>query len=235
MKQLTIVLLSLLCLFTVACGGPSAKEEAERLHKDHMLATKAMWNNECTPRFHKILKELPEAQQDIETAKLAEEFKPKSEELLKKAQGEKVQKQNQRLLELIQQQDKNLIDFLNLTARLKDKQNLNQLNWKQDFTNITIKTINTRLEYDNEYSKITTGKGTYELTLANFQKIHEGDTYQQVAETFKMPGTLVRSNNAQISGEYYYEQDFEWKIDDTRVFVSFDRGKAHLTIQHNLK
>ena len=84
MKQLTIVLLSLLCLFTVACGGPSAKEEAERLHKDHMLATKAMWNNEFTPRFHKIFKELPEAQQDLEIAKLAEEFKPKPEELLKK-------------------------------------------------------------------------------------------------------------------------------------------------------
>lgn len=128
MKKLTVLLLSLLCLFTVACGGPSAKEEAERLHKEHMLVTKAMWNNEFTPRFQKILKELPEAQQDIEAAKLAEEFKPKPEELLKKAQGEKVQKQNQRLLELIQQQDKNLIDFLNLTARLKDKQNLNQLN-----------------------------------------------------------------------------------------------------------
>lgn len=235
MKKLTVLLLSLLCLFTVACGGPSAKEEAERLHKDHMLATKAMWNDDFVPKLKKIHNEIPEEKKDVEAAKLAEEYKPKLEKAYKKIQAETVQEQNKHLSELIQMQDKNSLEFLNLLIVLKDKQNLKQQNWNQDFANVTMRLFNTKLEYDNEYSKITTGKGTYELTLANFQKIHKGDTYQQVAETFKMPGTLVRSNNAQISGEYYYEQDFEWRIDDAKVFVSFDRGKAHLTIQHNLK
>ena len=55
MKQLTIVLLSLLCLFTVACGGPSAKEEAERLHKDHTLATRVIWNDNFVPKLKKFI------------------------------------------------------------------------------------------------------------------------------------------------------------------------------------
>lgn len=91
MKQLTIVLLSLLCLFTVACGGPSAKEEAERLHKDHTLATRVIWNDNFVPKLKKIHNELPEDKKDAEAAKLAEEYKPKLEDAYKKIQAEKVQ------------------------------------------------------------------------------------------------------------------------------------------------
>lgn len=235
MKKLTVLLLSLLCLFTVACGGPSAKEEAERLHKDHMLATKAMWNDDFVPKLKKILNEIPEEKKDVEAAKLAEEYKPKLEKAYKKIQAEKVQEQNKHLSELIQMQDKNSLEFLNLLIVLKDKQNLKQQNWNQDFANVTMRLFNTKLEYDNEYSKITTGKGTYELTLANFQKIHKGDTYQQVAETFKMPGVLRSSNSTQLSYGPHTLDTWEWELNDSMVDIIFENNKANLIHQFNLK
>lgn len=235
MKKLTVLLLSLLCLFTVACGGPSAKEEAERLHKDHMLATKAMWNDDFVPKLKKIHNEIPEEKKDVEAAKLAEEYKPKLEKAYKKIQAEKVQEQNKHLSELIQMQDKNSLEFLNLLIVLKDKQNLKQQNWNQDFANVTMRLFNTKLEYDNEYSKITTGKGTYELTLANFQKIHKGDTYQQVAETFKMPGVLRSSNSTQLSYGPHTLDTWEWELNDSRVDIIFENNKANLIHQFNLK
>lgn len=235
MKKLTVLLLSLLCLFTVACGGPSAKEEAERLHKDHMLATKAMWNDDFVPKLKKIHNEIPEEKKDVEAAKLAEEYKPKLEKAYKKIQAEKVQEQNKHLSELIQMQDKNSLEFLNLLIVLKDKQNLKQQNWNQDFANVTMRLFNTKLEYDNEYSKITTGKGTYELTLANFQKIHKGDTYQQVAETFKMPGVLRSSNSTQLSYGPHTLDTWEWELNDSMVDIIFENNKANLIHQFNLK
>lgn len=235
MKKLTVLLLSLLCLFTVACGGPSAKEEAERLHKDHMLATKAIWNDDFIPKLKKIHKEIPEEKKDVEAAKLAEEYKPKLEDAYKKIQAEKVQEQNKHLSKLIQMQDKNSLEFLNLLIVLKDKQNLKQQNWNQDFANVTMRLFNTKLEYNNEYSKITTGKGTYELTLANFQKIHKGDTYQQVAETFKMPGVLRSSNSTQLSYGPHTLDTWEWELNDSRVDIIFENNKANLIHQFNLK
>lgn len=235
MKQLTIVLLSLLCLFTVACGGPSSKEEAERLHKEHTLVTRAMWNNDFIPKLQKIYKELPEEQKDTAAAKLAEEYKPKLEEAYKKVQAEKVQDKNKHLLELIQQRDKNLLEFSSLLIALKNKQAIKEDNWKQDYANVLIKLFNIKLEYDNEYSKATTGKGTYELTLANFQKIHKGDTYQQVAETFKMPGVLTSSSSSHLSYGLHTLDTWEWALNDSRVEIIFENNKAELIHQFNLK
>lgn len=235
MKKFTVFMLLALCLLTVACGGPSAKEEAERLHKDHALATRVIWNDSFVPKLKKIYKELPEDKKDAEAAKLAEEYKPKLEDAYKKIQAEKVQDKNKHLAELIQQQDKNSLEFLNLLIMLKDKQNLKEQNWQQDFANVTMSLFNTKLEYDNEYSKITTGKGTYELTLANFQKIHKGDTYQKVAETFKMPGVLKSSSSSQLSYGLHTLNTWEWELNDSRVSIIFENNKAELIHQFNLK
>lgn len=235
MKKFTVFMLLALCLLTVACGGPSAKEEAERLHKDHALATRVIWNDNFVPKLKKIHKELPEDKKDAEAAKLAEEYKPKLEDAYKKIQAEKVQDKNKHLAELIQQQDKNSLEFLNLLIMLNDKQNLKEQNWQQDFANVTMSLFNTKLEYDNEYSKITTGKGTYELTLANFQKIHKGDTYQKVAETFKMPGVLKSSSSSQLSYGLHTLNTWEWELNDSRVSIIFENNKAELIHQFNLK
>lgn len=235
MKKIAVFMLLALCLLTVACGGPSAKEEAERLHKDHTLATRVIWNDNFVPKLQKIHKELPEEKKDTEAAKLAEEYKPKLEEAYKKIQAEKVQDTNKHLSELIQQQDKNSLEFLNLLIMLKDKQNIKEQNWQQDFANVTMSLFNTKLEYNNEYSKLTTGKGTYELTLANFQKIHKGDTYQKVAETFKMPGVLKSSSSSQLSYGTHTLNTWEWQLNDSRVYIIFENNKAELIHQFNLK
>lgn len=235
MKKFTLILLSLLCLCIAGCA-PSAKEEAERLHNDYMLSTRATWNDEFIPKLQKITNTKKNGdEQDKEIAALAEQYKPKMLEFDKKLQGEKVQKSNEHLLELDKQQIKNSIHFLDTLILIKDKSNLNEQEWKKDFRLATLALLNTRLEYNNEYSKITTGKGTYELTLANYQKIHQGDTYEQVANLFKMPGKLETSSNLQAVNEQYWSESYIWEIGDARVYIIFHQGKASSASQFYLK
>lgn len=235
MKKLTIVLLSLLCLFVAGCT-PSAEKEAERLHKDYILTTRTMWNDEFVPKLQNIFKVKPNTEeQDKEAAILAEQYKPKMLELDKKLQVEKVQKPNEHLLELQKQQVQNSIRFLDVLIMLKDKSKLNEQNWKNDFNNASLAMFNTKLEYNNEYSKVTTGKGTYELTLANFQKIHQGDSYQKVAEIFKMPGKIQQASNTKIGNEYHESAAYTWELGEARVSVLFQNGKASAINQFYLK
>lgn len=235
MKKLIIILLSLLCLFVAGCTS-SAEKEAERLHKDYALTTKAMWNDEFIPKLQNIFKVKPNTDgQDKEAAILAEQYKPKMLELDKKLQGEKVQKPNEHLLELQKQQVQNSIRFLDTIALLKDKSKLNMQNWQNDFNLVSLAIFNTKLEYNNEYAKITTGKDTYELTLANFQKIHQGDTYQKVAETFKMPGVITGSSSSQLSYGQHTLDTYKWIYNNRKVEIIFENGKAEIISQHNLQ
>ena len=58
--------------------------------------------------------------------------------------------------------------------------------------------IDLSLAFDNEMSLVTKGKSTYELTLANYRKIHKGDAYAKVCRLVKMPGTLTNSMESSL-------------------------------------
>lgn len=234
MKKLTIILLSLLCLFIAGCA-PSAKEEAERLHKDYIVTSQNIWHDSFLPNFRQVNQNKTQEEKEVYFAEVAEHFKPQYLELDKKIQAEKVQKSNEHLLELQKRQIKNLIASLDDLIVLKKKINFNQAVWNNNNNNHLRAIFDTRLEYDNEYKKITTGKGTYELTLANYQKINNGDSYEKVAETFKMPGVITGSTSSQLSYGLHTLDTYKWIYNDKKVEIIFENGKAEIISQYNLQ
>ena len=59
-------------------------------------------------------------------------------------------------------------------------------------------------EYQNEYSKIINGKGTYQLNLDNYNKIEKGMPIIDVVRIFKMPATFYDFSPDSESDERYY-------------------------------
>src|SRR5699024_12644313 len=64
-------------------------------------------------------------------------------------------------------------DLFKHMALLKDKTKINHENFMTDLEFIYTNIFDNKLKYENESSKIIFGKGTYELNLNNFKKIHK--------------------------------------------------------------
>ena len=234
MKKLTLILLSLLCIAIAGCT-PSVKEEAERLNNDYMVTSQKIWNDSFLTNFKQVNQNKTKQEQEVYYAEVAEHFKPQYLELDKKIQAEKVQKSNEHLLELQKRQIQNLIAALDDLIILKKKINFNLATWDNNNTNHLRAIFDTRLEYENEYKQITTGKGTYEVTLANYQKINNGDSYEKIAEIFKMPGKQTYSSVANLGDRNDVYETYEWGEKDKFVQVNFRNNKAYRASQFQLQ
>lgn len=234
MKKLTIILLSILCLFIAGCT-PSAKEEAERLNKDYIITSQNIWHDSFLPNFSQVNQNKTQEEKEVYFAEVAEHFKPQYLELDKKIQAEKVQKSNEHLLELQKRQIKNLIAALDDLIVLKKKINFDQAVWNNNNTNHLRAIFDTRLEYDNEYKQITTGKGAYELTLANYQKINNGDSYEKIAEIFKMPGKQTYSSVSNLGDRIDVYETYKWEEKDKFVQINFRNNQAFGASQFHLQ
>lgn len=80
------------------------------------------------------------------------------------------------------------------------------------------------LMYNHEYSKIVNGKGTYELTKANFNKLRKGMTIREVSLLMKMPPTISFEEQKDNKNNYAYfwvidngDQDYRYMYDETQL------------------
>ncbi len=236
MKNIKIALLLLICVLLTACGGPTAKEEAQRLDKEYMQVSTTLFKEEYIKKLDAILANKPTSEQDALTVALSEEYKPKFIELQKKLMAEKPQSSNKKLFDLLLVQLKNQNNILEHFILLKDKNTLNKNNYQADGLVLGQAMLNTGLEYNNEYSMITTGKGTYDLTLANYQRVHKGDDYRTIAKLFKMPGTLTTSNESNMALIGHRKLDvYIWEQNNVMVKIMFENGKAYMLEQRGLK
>lgn len=236
-RKFFIIATLLLTLLVVGCGGPDAKEEAQRIDKEYFQTAKNMFSS-FEEEFQALREKYNDAEElDIDLAAIVDsKYIPENSTLKKKLQAEKLPSR-------LDEQKKALLNHIDsfgenytLVSLLKDKSKLNTEHYKYDLLNAYIKTFDTKLEYENEASKVLFGKETYELTLSNFQKIHKGYSYVQVAKLFKMPGTLTNStesNNALIGPrklEHYY-----WENNGATVRIMFENGKVYRLEQRGLK
>lgn len=238
LKRISFILITLLLtLLIVGCGGPSAKEEAQRIDKEYYQSTKKIFSD-----YEKTLAELREKYNDAETLDVEfaqiidSKYIPEISKLKEKLQSEKLSSdlENQKLslLTLID----SFNDLFKHMALLKDKTKINHEIFMSDLEFIYTNIFDNKLKYNNELSKIISGKGTYELTLNNFKKIHKGDSYVRVASLFKMPGTLTNSSesNMALIGhrklEHYY-----WEDNGALVRIMFENDKVYMLEQRGLK
>ena len=80
------------------------------------------------------------------------------------------------------------------------------------------------LMYNHEYSKIVNGKGTYELTTANFNKLRKGMTIREVSLLMKMPPTISFEEQKDNKNNYAYfwvidngDPDYRYIYDETQL------------------
>lgn len=236
-KLFCCIVLFLSCFIMSACGGPSVKEEAQRLDTEYYQALK-QHNQSMTSEMDKLKAQYNgSGEYDIQIAAIVEtKYKPEFDKLKDKFSKEKVNEDTKELHEIINSQFTEYETFLNSIIALKDKSKLNYQNFMSDVNNNLINMTNNKLKYQNTLSLLTNNKSTYELTLSNYQKIHKGDSYSTVANTFKMPGELTNSSesNTILIGQRKLDH-YVWKNGDAYVRIMFENGKVYMMEQKGLK
>lgn len=242
MKKLITVLFVISCCILTACATApqkiSVKDEAVKFEKEYCQQAVSI-HKAMDADNEKIWKEYgSDWTNDPKIgAMVTEKYKPQIDNLVNKFNSEKVE--NQSVKDLISKKLKVEQDIINMYASFTKVEGMSNtqydeyskecmFNWGQTF--------NLDLEYKNEYSLLVNNKSTYELTLANFKKIHKGDIYMKVANTFKMPGKLSNSmeSNSPLIGNRLLEV-YEWNDGDAYVKIMFENGKAYQLEQRNLK
>lgn len=242
MKKLVALLLVILCCILAACGNApqkiSAKDEAVKLEKEYCQQAVSI-HNAMDADNEKIWKEYgSDWTNDVKIgAMVTEKHKPQIDALVNKFNSEKIE--NQSAKDLIAKKLKVEQDIIHMYASFTKVEGMSESQYNEaskDFMFAYIQATNLNLEYQNEYSLLVNNKSTYELTLANFKKIHKGDFYMRVANTFKMPGKLKNSmeSNTPLIGNRLLEV-YEWENDGGYVKIMFENGKAYQLEQRNLK
>jgi hypothetical protein len=75
-------------------------------------------------------------------------------------------------------------------------------------------------------------QSTAGLTLANYNKIEKGMTYDQVVAILGSPGKQTSNFN----GDYIQTSDYQWTIGDSaEIDIEFDHGKVSFKTQYGLQ
>lgn len=242
MKKFVFLLVVILCCILTACATApqkiSAKDEAIKLDKEYCQQAEAIYNA-MSDEHDKIWKEYGSGREnDLKIAAITEEkYKPQIDDLVNKFNSEKIE--NRSVKDLISKKLKAEQDGINVFVAAKKAKGMSESEYDEFSKEVMFnlgQARNLDFEYKNEYSLLVNNKSTYELTLANFKKIHKGDIYLKVANTFKMPGKLknsMESNHAFIGNRLL--EVYEWENDGGYVKIMFENGKVYQLEQRNLK
>lgn len=236
MKKLICVFMLLTCFVLTACGGPNAKEEAQQLNKEIYTPLIQLYADNSASIAAFIDGDLAKDNEAVFLQKINEEYFPKLTDLeakFTKNNKEAANKEVKDLHSLIKMQLNNEKDLFKLLA---DSSEADKKYWKNDCANLMRNIFDTDLKVKNELSLAVNNKPAYDLSLSNFQKIHKGKSYTEVAEIFQMPGELKSSKQSgiKILG-YRTVEEYVWEHNGATVKVTFDNDKAYLIEQEGLK
>lgn len=231
MKKLLIALIFILFAVVIAGCGKNDTEEAARLDKEYFVILKQTYDDFMINDSKTMKKKSPE-EWLIEYNQLKDnKYLHIINDLKSKLEKEKTSKS----IDVIKN------DLLNITNSLDDLFNsvpkaIQAIKERNEFEFIKlIKTISNVEEniliYQNDYSKITTDKETFELTLNNYQKINPRSPYLDVIKTFKMPGKLEKNSytNGLLSESYI------WESNGAKVKMTFKNTILESMEQEGLK
>lgn len=241
MKKIFVLLIIVSCFILSACGGPpapTAKEEAVKLHDSYVKQADSIdaAMEDDMEKFWKANGH--DWTTDVALGKLIKEkYVSQIDTLTKKFESEKVA--NESVKKLISKKLKAEQNKIHIFSSMADYEGISKEQYNEkskEFVSSMVQVLNARLEFDNEYSILVNDKSTYELTLANFKKIHKDDNYFSVANTFKMPGKLENSmeSNHKFIGPRLLEV-YTWENNGGFVKIMFENGKAYQLEQRHLK
>ena len=202
MKKLLMVLLALICCISILGCGADPKKEAERLHQEYAEPGFTLFQN-LTKEINDLRSKYGDKRFDDGVKKLIEEkYKPQFVDMQNKFKNEKDVEDTKLMREQMGLMLDDVIILLDTGLELTSLPINAEKEVALPYFNKMQTTINNlvseQVEYLNQYSLLTKGKSSYELTLRNYQKIQKGDSYPDVVLTFKMPGKLTNSEESNI-------------------------------------
>lgn len=215
MKKILIFFMIMLGILSITGCGNNDKKEAERLNEEYYVVVKQTYD-ECMKGNPEI--KTPD-EMLVEINRLSEEkYLPTINEVKTKLEREQVNKS----ISIIKSDLVNLTNSVDDFVKYMPKAVQGAKN-RQKGTFLKLIKMATTVEenilvYQNDYSKITTGKGTYELTFENYTKILPNTSYMDIIKIFKMPGKLVDSS-------YLYNtliENYIWEINGAKVKMTFN-------------
>lgn len=235
-----MVLLALICCISLIGCGADPKKEAERLNTEYFKPGFTLFEN-LLDDVGNLRKEFSDKRFDEGVAKLiTENYKPKFVEMQNKFKNEKDVEDTKLMREQMGLMLDDVIILLDTGLELTSLPINAEKEVALPYFNKMQTTINNlvseQVEYLNQYSLLTKGKSSYELTLRNYQKIQKGDSYPDVVLTFKMPGKLTNSEESNIRLIGHRKLDhYVWETGDGYVRIMFENGKAYMMEQKGLK
>lgn len=217
MKKILAVFLMLICCISLFGCGLSPKEEAEKFHEKYF---KQEYSNKFLEEVHVALNKAYEQYgQTRDADKAFVSSFPYSEKLntiIDKAKNEKIENK-----EIFPLKDC-FTNLLTETNKLYDALGSND---KSNYNN-RLKAFNkAAFNYNNEYSKITTGKG---IPVMN---TNIGQLYAYVASDVAFAITDI--NTAKSVGNEYFSKEAQGKFILVKI-ASFNNQKDAVTIDSNL-
>lgn len=157
MKKLFLVLAALL-VFTISpfCEASKASN-ATYINDNYFVTAQTILKNDFFPKFENIMKTYPENAKDIAGADLAIYTKPKLQELKAKLQNNSRAKDSN-LATLADTYISCVINFLDVTARVKDKTSLDKNTWLADLKNSAAKVKEANDKFKQAYSNAQSTK-----------------------------------------------------------------------------
>ena len=235
-----MVLLTLICCISLIGCGADPKKEAERLNTEYFKPGFTLFEN-LLDDVGNLRKEFSDKRFDEGVAKLiTENYKPQFVDMQNKFKNEKDVEDTKLMREQMGLMLDDVIILLDTGLELTSLPINAEKEVALPYFNKMQTTINNlvseQVEYLNQYSLLTKGKSSYELTLRNYQKIQKGDSYPDVVLTFKMPGKLTNSEESNIRLIGHRKLDhYVWETGDGYVRIMFENGKAYMMEQKGLK
>ena len=231
MKKLTFTfILFIICSLLFGCASKQ-KPSATEFNSKYSTKVFSIWD-----RLNSDIENAKTSEDDkVIVKKMNETYLPDALNLSKEIEKENTQPELRNLKIALINYNNSLINFIKISSNIFLESKVSPIS-EQKILSAFTQLFEQRLLYDNEYSLVTSGKSSFELTLENYKKIQIGDKYSTVIKTFKMPGKLSNSytRDMPILGKRTLDT-YEWELNSGHVKIMFENGRVHMMEQRNLR
>lgn len=151
MKKMLLIFTMLFMFAGLPFCEASKATDAKYINDNYFVVTGSILKNDFFPKFENIMKTYPENAKDIAGADLAIYTKPKLQELKEKLQNDSRAKDSY-IATLTDTYISCVINFLDITARVKDKPSLDKNTWLADWKNSAAKVKEANDKFKQAYS-----------------------------------------------------------------------------------
>lgn len=181
MKKLTFTfILFIICSLLFGCASKQ-KPSATEFNSKYSTKVFSIWD-----RLNSDIENAKTSEDDkVIVKKMNETYLPDALNLSKEIEKENTQPELRNLKIALINYNNSLINFIKISSNIFLESKVSPIS-EQKILSAFTQLFEQRLLYDNEYSLVTSGKSSFELTLENYKKIQIGDKYSTVIKTFKM-------------------------------------------------